>query len=168
MAQSRIIEGLDDAVHALRGLPDKLRRRALRTALAAGARLVRDDARRRAPVLDSALRATPFRKPGTVRDAISVRTSKQARARGDVGVFVNVRPLKRGAVRAFKAASGLRANRNRNDPVYWRFLEFGTRFMSARPFLQPATQRLGDALRVFGQRIGPVIQRLNKPKAPAP
>lgn len=168
MASMMRVRGVEEAVQALRALPGKLARRALRNALAAGARVVRDDARRRAPVLDRAEHRAPFRTPGTVRDAISVRTSKQARRRGDVGVFVNVRPLKRGAVSAFKAATGLRASRNARDPFYWRFLEFGTRFMAARPFLQPAAGRLQEALRVFEQRLAPIVRKLNQRNAPTP
>lgn len=145
------VRGIPELKAALAGLVPKLRRQALRNALAAGARVVRDDARRRAPVLHPTLRA-PYRKPGTVRQAISVRTSKAARRAGDVGVFVNVRPAKRGQ----------RGAKSRNDPFYWRFLEFGTKKMAARSFLQPATQRLAEALEKFKTVIGPQIQRMNR------
>lgn len=145
------VNGIPELRAALAGLVPKLRRQALRNALAAGARIVRDDARRRAPVLQPTLKA-PYRKPGTVRGAVSVRTSKAARRAGDVGVFVNVRPAKRGQ----------RGAKNPNDPFYWRWLEFGTKKMPAMPFLQPATARLRDALEKFKAVIGPQIQRLNK------
>ena len=151
------VRGLPELREELRALPDKLRRRALRNALAAGARIVRDEARRAAPVLNNSLRA-PYRKPGTVRAAISVRTSKQARRAGDVGVFVNVRPARKGA----------RGARSKDDPFYWRFLEFGTVKMRAMPFLQPAAGKLAQALEVFIAKIGPQIAKLNQPKAPAP
>lgn len=128
------VHGVKEMGEALRGLTDSLRKRVLRNALAEGGRIVRDEARRRAPVLQPTMRA-PYRKPGTVRRAISVRTSKIARRRGDVGVFVNVRPAK-GAQRGAKSP---------NDPFYWRWLEFGARHMAARPFLVPAAQRLADA-----------------------
>lgn len=187
------IRGLDDLKAQLRALPDKLRRGALRNALAAGARIVRDEARRNAPVLRQ---PDPRRKAGTVRDAINVRTSKQARADGNVGVFVNVKPLKARQVRAFKAKGGKAAN-NPNDPFYWRWLEFGRegragtvgqasrsllrggsvryargrkarRGVSPLPairFLQRAAGRLGDALRKFEQVLGPVIQKMNNRNA---
>jgi HK97 gp10 family phage protein len=93
---------------------------------------------------------------GSVAKAISVRTSKLATRAGDVGVFVNVRPIKKGAGRS-----------NPNDPFYWRFLEFGTKFMAARPFLEPAAARLTDALAKFEEVLGPQIQRLDtNPKDP--
>lgn len=170
------VNGLAELRAQLMALPDKLRRQALRNALAAGARLVRDEARRRAPVLQ---KPDPRRKPGTVRDAIRVRTSKQARRAGDVGVFVNVKPFKRGA-------------NSPNDPYYWRWLEFGRegragqgararvarnkgaglRGLRARRalravgplpaigFLQGAAQRLADALRRIEQTLGPAVQRI--------
>lgn len=122
------IAGLEAAIATLKGLPDKLRKRALRNALAAGARLVRDEAKRKAPIIsasDPAVRKG-WRKPGTLKGAITVRTSKQARREGNVGVFVNVRPAK-GAI--FRNGVQIRAKqrgaKSPNDPFYWRFLEFG-------------------------------------------
>ncbi len=145
------VRGIPELKAALGALVPKLRRQALRNALAAGARVVRDEARRRAPVLQNTLRA-PYRKPGTVRKAIVVRTSKAARRRGDVGVFVNVRPARRGQ----------RGAKSTNDPFYWRFLEFGTRHIAARGFLQAGAQRLTDALETFKAVIGPQIERMNR------
>lgn len=162
------VKGLDDLKRKLEQIPKVLRRRVLRNALAAGAREIRDTARRNAPVLSigRSLKA-PYRKPGTVRDAIQVRTSKADRKAGNVGVFVNVRPLKgnkykrevrttlfggkRTTWRLVKKSE--RGAKNPNDPFYWRFLEFGTRKMAARPFLQRAAERLPDALAVFEARV---------------
>lgn len=149
------VRGLPDLKAALADVVPGLRRRVLRNALAAGARVVRDDAKRRAPVLQPTLKA-PYRTPGTVRKAIAVRTSKVARRRGDVGVFVNVRPAKRGQ----------RGAKSRTDPFYWRFLEFGTKFFkpgAGVQFLQRAADRLPQALQTFVATIGPAIQRLNQP-----
>lgn len=115
------LHGLDNVMAQLRAVPGKLQVRVIRNALSAGARIVRDDARQGAPVLSS---PDPRRTAGTVRGAIVVRTSKQARAAGNVGVFVNVRPLKASAVRAYKAGGGKAAS-NPKDPFYWRWLEFG-------------------------------------------
>lgn len=144
------VTGIPDLRAALAGIVPKLRRQALRNALAAGARVVRDAARAGAPVLRIGSR-TPYRTPGTVRKAISVRTSKIARRAGNVGVFVNVRPAKIGA----------RGAKSKTDPFYWRFLEFGTKKLGASKFLQGAAGRLGQALEVFKAKIGPAIQKLN-------
>ncbi|MCW7542013.1 HK97 gp10 family phage protein [Aquabacterium sp. A7-Y] len=147
------MKGLHSVIDALRGLPDELRRKVLRRALAAGARVVRDEAKQHAPVLSNE-RPVPYRAPGTVQKAIAVRTSKRARRAGDVGVFVNVRPAKKGQ----------RGATSPTDPFYWRWLEFGTTKLEGRGFLQKGGQRLGDALSKFTQVAGPAIQRLNRPK----
>ena len=147
------IEGLDELKRKLSEVPKAMRKRVLRNALAAGAREVRDVAKRNAPVmtLGTSLKA-PYRKPGTVKQAIRVRTSKADRRAGDVGVFVNVRPAK----------AGQRGAKNPNDPFYWRFLEFGTRKMPARPFLQRATSALPKALAIFEARIAKWIQETDR------
>lgn len=151
------VRGLPNLKAELAAIVPKLRVRALRNALAAGARVVQRQARANAPVLKASLRA-PYRTPGTVRKAIVVRTSRLARSKGNVGVFINVRPAKRGQ----------RGAKSKTDPFYWRWLEFGSAKMAARPFLQPAAQRLVEALEVFKAKIGPAIAKLNRPKAPPP
>ena len=147
------IEGLDELKRKLAEIPRAMRKRVLRNALAAGAREVRDVAKRNAPVmtLGTSLSA-PYRKPGTVRQAIRVRTSKADRRAGDVGVFVNVKPAK----------AGQRGARSPNDPFYWRFLEFGTRKMAARPFLQTAASVLPKALAIFEARIAKWINETDR------
>ena len=111
MAAEISVAGFDVLAAQLRAITPALRKRVVRNALAAGARLVRDDAKRRAPVLQLG-RTSPYRKPGTVKKAIKVRTSKRDRSNGDVGVFVNVKPNNKGA-------------KSPDDPYYWRWLEFG-------------------------------------------
>jgi HK97 gp10 family phage protein len=150
MAAEIKLEGVDDLVKKLRELVPAMRKRVVRNALSAGARLVRDEAKRNAPVLSPSVNA-PYRKPGTLRSAIRVRSSKQARRAGDVGVFVNVKPAK----------AGLRGAKSNSDPFYWRFLEFGTRKMSARSFLKPAAAKLNDALAIFQTQVGRWIDKVN-------
>lgn len=183
---SATVRGLPDLREALRTLAPKLRRRALRNALAAGARLVRDEARKKTPVINPAALAVRkgYRAPGTVKNALAVRTSKLASRAGNVGVFVNVRPAKRGG----------RGGKNPRDPFYWRWLNFGwnaarasdglgragkrhrrdlrksgaAKRIPGRFFLEAGAAKLGQALKVFIATIGPQIAKLNKPKAPAP
>lgn len=177
MAAERV-EGLADLTAKLKTLPDVMRKRVLRNALAAGARIVRDEAKRNAPVLTPEnARSAPYRKPGTVRDAIAVRTSKVARSDGNVGVFVNVRPARGAAFRTETVRSSLlgvkvkrrtlkresqRGARSPNDPFYWRFLEFGTKRMQARSFLQPAADRLPDALKKFTDEVTRWVNKVNQ------
>lgn len=185
MIEARVT-GVDGLRRELAALVPKLRKRAIRLALAAGARLVRNAAQRATPVLSpgdgAVLRGR--RKPGTVRKAIAVRTSKAARRNGDVGVFVNVRP----------AGRGQRGAKNPSDPFYWRWLQFGwnpaagrNRFSRAAKrdrrrlnqtgaakrvpgarFLEAGAAQLGAALNVIIPKLQQAIAKLNKPKAPAP
>lgn len=177
--------GIPDLRQALADLPEKLRKRVLRNGLAAGGRVVRDAAKASAPVLRT---SAPYRTPGTVRGAISVRTSKQARREGNVGVFINVRPAKGGAKGA----------KTGKDPFFWRWQEFGwTPYSGPRKgqagkankaerrrsrasgkaggvqipgikFLTNAASKLPQALQVFIAKVGPAIQKLNQGKNAQP
>lgn len=153
------LQGFDDLIAKLRDIPQAMRKRVLRNALAAGGRLVRDSARAAAPVLQQPV---PYRTAGLLRRAVVVRTSKQARQRGDVGVFVNVRPAKGAKYRGREIVrASARGARSKTDPFYWRFVEFGTRKMAARPFLGTSAARLPQALAIFQQQVGGWISRLN-------
>lgn len=131
MADEIKLDGLDALKATLARLPGVLEEKVLRAALRAGAQVIRKDAQARVKVLQE---ATPYRKPGTVRDAITVRRSKQDK----LGVFIGVKPLGKKQIAAFKKDGGGAGARNPADPFYWIFLEFGTANMPAAPFLRPA------------------------------
>ena len=181
------VTGLPDLRAALAGIVPKLRKRALRDSLRAGARLVQREARRIAPVLKAttesglSARRRGVRKPGTLRKALSVRTSKLATRQGNVGVFVNVRPAK----------GGKRGAKSPDDPFYWRWLNFGwnpggnrskaavrarrrlnrSGAAKAKPgmrFLEGGARMLGAALAVFTKELGPRIAKLNRGKNAQP
>ena len=174
------LKGFDDLIGKLREIPVALRKRVLRNALAAGARVVRNEARRAAPVLSNAI-AAPYRTPGTVKRAIAVRTSKIARRAGNVGVFVNVKPapgakFKTSTTKLLglkvktrtKVRDSQRGAKSKTDPFYWRFLEFGTSKMRARPFLQQGAKRLPQAFEVFKAQVGKWFARTNASGKVAP
>jgi HK97 gp10 family phage protein len=177
------VSGIPDLKEALAGIVPKLRVRALRNALAAGARLVQRKAINEAPSLSMNALAVRkgYRTPGLLKKRISVRTSKVARKAGDVGVFVNVKPASGAKFKTTtykvlglvtrtrrQVAKSQRGAKSPNDPFYWRFVEFGTKAVRARKFLQAGAQQLPAALQVFLAKIIPAINKLNKPKAPAP
>ncbi len=146
------VHGLQDAIAELKALPAKLRRRAVLNALRAGAREVRKDMRAATPVLQVPVRRKGrlIRQPGTVRKAVSVRTSRAAARAGNIGVFVNVRPAKganRGATNPF-------------DPFYWRFLaQFKGGGGAA---LRAGAAALSKAKAVIEERLGREIARLGQ------
>lgn len=149
------LEGIDELARVMDQLPKKIRQKAVRGALREAGKVIQSAARLAAPVLQA---PTATRKPGTVKRAISVRASKFARQKGMEGVFVSVRPLRGARTKRLGRAGA----KNPNDPYYWHFLEFGTRKMSARPFMRPAANSKGAAaIQKFMQSVVPQIEKLN-------
>lgn len=156
------IKGYEPLVEALLAMAPALRRKRGTRALAKGADLVRDAAKRPGvtPVLTREIyrRGKLYRKPGTVRDAIKVRISKEARRNGDVGVFVNVEPAKGEA----------RGANSPNDPFYWRWIHFGGKTVPRPvPFLTIGSRVLpGPALRAIEAALGDEFRQLTLPGIP--
>ena len=149
------LEGVDALNKALADATKQIRTKAVRSALRKAGQVISKEAKQAAPVLSA---PTKTRKPGTVKKAIAVRASKFARQAGNEGVFINVRPL-RGSRQKTLGKAGAK---NQNDPFYWRFLEFGTVKMKARPFLSPAAESKGnEAIKTFMNSVIPQIEKLN-------
>ena len=149
------LEGVDAQNKALAEATKQIRTKAVRAALRKAGQVISKEAKQAAPVLSA---PTKTRKPGTVKKAIAVRASKFARQAGNEGVFINVRPL-RGSRQKTLGKAGAK---NPNDPFYWRFLEFGTKKMKARPFLSPAADSKGnEAIKTFMDSVIPQIEKLN-------
>lgn len=99
------VEGLTALDRQLHSLPVSVAGRALTASVRAGARIVKEAVRDKAPVHTGALRDNLY--------LANERTGSDAEKTVLVGI------------------------RNRKT-YYWRFVEFGTRKMAARPFLRPA------------------------------
>jgi len=139
------VKGLDELRAKFKELPRAMRVKVLRNSANAGMRVIRDIAKEGAPTLKPTKFKSPYRKAGTLRDAIRVRTSKRDRKAGDVGAFVNVKPLKKGEASA----------KNPRDPYYWRWQEFG--WTPASKSSTKRTRRLsvkrGEARKIPGKRF---------------
>lgn len=105
------------ANRALRALPDLAKAQAQRVQDETAKR-VADGARRRAPV-----------RTGRLKAAIDWRSDPK-RVRSLVGVRQT-----RGAARAGEIFEG-----EQQDPFYWKYLEYGTVKMAARPMFRPAAE----------------------------
>lgn len=55
--------------------------------------------------------------------------------------MITVKKLSTKRIEAFKTKHGKSGAKNPNDPFYWRFVEFGTSKMPAKPFLRPAFEQ---------------------------
>jgi len=144
------VNGVEIAIAELRALAPKLRKRAIMNALRAGAREVRGAMRGATPALAVPVRRRGriIRTPGTVRRAISVRTSRLSARAGNLGVFINVKPAK-GSNRGIAT-----------DPFYWRFLkEFAGAGGAA---LRAGAGALVKAKTVIEEKLGREIVRLGQ------
>lgn len=153
-----VVKGLDSARARLLSMAPTIRRKFARKALRKGAELVKKLAASPSvvPVLGRPIyrRGVMIRKPGTLRDAIQIRNSKDTNRTGDVGVFVNVKPAK----------GGDRGKYSPNDPYYWRWVMFRTKTnQNPRPFLQiGATQLEGPALAEIEKSLAQDLPTLNQ------
>jgi HK97 gp10 family phage protein len=132
------ITGVDTLVDRLSTLPDKVQRREARRAARRGAIVFRDAIRRNVERLDDP------RTPEKIWKNVAVQESRrQSKAAGGIVMRAGVMGGARKA--AQKGGKGLPGG----DTFYWRFLEFGTKKLRARPFMRPAfaqqTQAATDA-----------------------
>lgn len=149
------IEGLQELQRKLLALPKKLQGPPTRGSLMSGAKLVKDRAR------DLVAEDTGF-----LREAIIQYPVRKNEHRYTDQVRIGVRKrVRKGAKLSKKYASGLRRRRARGGqkgltPRYWRFLEFGTSRMAARPFLRPAFEREKEpAAKRIEQRMRQEIEK---------
>lgn len=109
------VEGLRELDQELRALGPRLARGGLRSAVNAGAQVIKKAAQSLAPVRTGRLS----------RKAIYVRRAKELSSSFSQSYVVAVR-------------TGRKQAKKDRDAYYWWFLEFGTRFVAAMPFMRPA------------------------------
>jgi len=135
------VTGLRELEAALKSLPDRIARNVLRGAVAAGAAVVRKEARDLAPKSEGP--QSDGHVPGTLKRAIYQKQIRERSSLLQQTFFVGVR---RGRS-AKSSAKGV------IDAWYAHFVEFGTSKMSARPFMRPAFEgkkrSAVDAIRAY-------------------
>lgn len=141
------VNGLAALAEALKALPPEIASKnggPLKTALRAAAVVIQTDAKTRAPVLS-----------GVTRDAISVLRDPRP---GNVTERYVVKPTRsRRVQRIVQTKDG---NKGSNSAWYWHFIEFGTKFITARPFMRPAFDSQADnALNAFIAKLQAGIKR---------
>ena len=142
MAEELQLHGMKGLLTTLRGLPDEVRGKPLRTGMRKGGNIIRDEARHRV-----------VRHSGFLASEIVVRRANSKNRRragvGKDGEYFTV------GVRVGRKAKYSNTRRNqrlrRVGKVYettgwahyWRHVEFGTKKMAAKPFLTPAAEARG-------------------------
>lgn len=160
------IKGLKELSEALKKLPENVARNTLRGATAAGAAVIRKEAKIRAPFYiprnvmwgagsgDTSLKHPP---PGTLKKSVYQKQIRELSSLVKQTFYVGVRTGK-----------GLKDKTGRTlDAYYWKFVEFGTSKMSARPFLRPAFEARKmeaiEAIKAYlAARIPREAEKLNK------
>lgn len=113
------IEGLEELYKTLSKLDDLAATKALNRGMTRGAAALRSQARRNAKAVDD---------PSTPEAIYKNITSRRWR-------------VKKGK-KYLGASIGVMAGDGKGgDTYYWRFLEFGTKKMAAKPFLEPALKQ---------------------------
>lgn len=132
--------GFKELAEAMQALPQRVATNALRRSVAAGARVIRDEAKMRAPVDTGEMRRDIKIKRERVAAGLSARYS----------VFVLSGKASR--------IAGKARNVDKNS-FYWRFIEFGTAKMSAKPFMRPAFEaKKTEAVQKIADSLGEAIE----------
>lgn len=130
MANTVTITGLKELSDALKELPNRIARNALRQSVYAGAKVIRDEAKTKAPVYTGPVSAG-HPPPGTLKRSIIMKQIPEKSSLVQQTFYVAVRHGKKYQRQGKKGTLS-------QDAFYWRFIEFGTVKMPARPFMRPA------------------------------
>lgn len=154
-----MLRGLDGLLSALQALPPAVASKnggPARVALARGAKVIRDDARARAPKDTGAMVANIVMQ----RDRQPQQSG--ANERYVVGVRGGARRYANTKRNARKGRAG-KEYQTAGNTYYWRFIEFGTERQPAQPFLRPAfeTQK-ENALAVITDTLAKGIESAAK------
>jgi len=125
------VENLEEVLKAMREFTPKLQKKGLTQALRKGARPVVKSARAKVPVDTGALKKAIIARTNTKMGKRNGGAVVQIGIRGGAKEYVNdSRNRRMGRVGESYEQGG--------NQFYFRFLEFGTSKMAARPFLTPA------------------------------
>lgn len=113
------VEGMAALERRMRGLEPKLAKSALRAAVNAGAQVIKKEAKSLAPIDTGKLS----------KRAIYVQRSRRGSSRSREEYKVAVR-------------LGKKDQEKSRDAFYWWYIEFGTKFLAARPFMRPAFEKM--------------------------
>ena len=107
----------------LKDIEAKIAKKALRTAARKGMSIVRDEVKQNAP-------------EDTSDDADNIKTK----------AFIALQTRYRRGVLSVRVGVRGGAKQNPDTPYYWRMVEFGTKHISAKPFMTPALENNADAV----------------------
>ena len=147
MIDVKVKMNAEEIVMNLEKLEKKIQRKFVRKAMREGAKVLLNEARARVPVrtgnLQKSLGISVKTKKGNLEMHVSPRTVKESKAHKKVlvGHTKKGKPIYKYYTPTGKLVP---------DGYYGRFVELGTKKMSARPFLRPAFEAKGEeAVKAF-------------------
>lgn len=148
-------------IDKLKSLAPKLEKKYLNSAMRAGALIVQHAAQERARAFDDP------KTPKAIWKEIVIRTNASL-GRKNQGIALQVGVLG-GAAKYSNTAANRRKRRvgrtyiTPGNVYYWRFLEFGTSKMAARPFMRPALENnVSPATDAITSKLNTAIDKLVK------
>jgi HK97 gp10 family phage protein len=136
------VKGLKEMNRVLKRLPEKTRKKVVRSALREGAKVIKEAA-------ENAL-ASMFSGTGNVKSNVGIAAG---RSRVPFQVLYRI-GIEGGAVDPEKDPRGS------GEAYYWRFLEFGSSKFHARPFLRPAGEAsVGRVTAIMRRKLNKGIVR---------
>ena len=147
------IIGLEPLLAKLKGLEYDMKRKGGRSALRKAAKIVAEDAKKRAQALND---------PATGRsiaDNVAIRWGgRRFKRTGDLHFRIGIK----GTAKTPPKGSDIDKSGGAPTP-HWRLLEFGTEKMAARPFMRPALEsNINKATNAFVTEYGKAIDRALK------
>jgi len=127
------IEGVDEVVKRLQSLTSDQAKRAMRSSVRVGAKEIQKLA------VSFVTRSDDPRTPENIGKNLIVKTGGARAERKHGGLVMRV-----GVLGGAQEGPGDEQHKG-GDTFYWRFLEFGTSRMHARPFMRPAAEQGGQA-----------------------
>jgi HK97 gp10 family phage protein len=158
------LEGMDEVLGKLKELSHDVKYRGGRFALRKAANLVAAKAKENAAAVDDP------RSPESIAKNIVVRWSGRTfKSTGDLKFRVGVLGGAKGYAKASGEVKGKGKENPGGDTFHWRFLEFGTEKMAAKPFMRRAIAENVDAatnefIKEYPKAIDRALKRAQKAK----
>jgi len=150
------IQGMDDLLKNFRALHDDLKMKAAAAAVAGGARLVANEAKKNA-------QSQGLELSGALLENIAIKREKTGRDKIQYNVGVRHGSKSKNARKMVQYRYTKKTVTYENDPFYWWFHEFGTSKMPARPFMRPAFEANVEKIKqTMANRLRSSIERFKK------
>lgn len=150
------IQGVDELLKNFRALHDDLKMKAASAAVAGGARLVANEAKKNA-------QSQGLELSGALLENIAIKREKTGRDKIQYNVGVRHGSKSKNARKIVQYRYTRKVVTYENDPFYWWFHEFGTSKMPARPFMRPAFEANVEKIKqTMANRLRSSIERFKK------